>query len=69
MTVCHVQSYPQLPEPSSYAGHRTEENRKLMAKNEKTSKNSRTRLIPVKVQVTTRNIDTIKKYVSKGLQI
>lgn len=69
MTVCHVQSYPQLPEPSSYVGHGTEENRKLMVKKEKTCKNSRTRSKSAKVQVTSRNIATIKKYVSKSLQI
>lgn len=69
MTVCHVQSYPQLPEPNSFVGHGTEENRKLMVKSLKTCKNSRIRPISAKVDVTSRNIAAIKRYVSKGLQI
>lgn len=69
MTVCCVQFYPQLPEPRSYVGHGIDENRKLMVKRKKTCKNSKTRPIPAKVQVTSRNIATIKRYVSKGLQI
>lgn len=63
MTVCHAQSYPQLPEPSSYVGHGTERNRKVMEKKEKkTCKNNRTRPIPAKVQVISRNIATINRY-------